>query len=343
MLCENGSRVPDGFTAPGTTDKTDGHPGSERSGAIEGETTMSNPGPTVGAVKWLPLLLLLLLGAIWGGNPAFSKALVTDGISPAAVVFWQTLGAGVLLSIICLVRRTPIQLSRRAIIYYLVIGVIAIDVAYIMLVFSVRHLTVGYVSVLVLFSPLLTYVFAILLRLERVNLLRGLGILVGFAGAAVLVVPEGSLPSSDLLGIALLSFIVPAGYATGNIFAEWGRPANADNVALAAGTMFAAAGGALIATLIDGSFHPVWVDFAHRELILFGFALATAVAFLIFYLIIALAGAVYLGQVGYIVTLAGVGWGVLFFGETVPIWLWVAIAIVGVGVGMVNLGKKKPA
>ena len=304
---------------------------------------MSNPGPTVGAVKWLPLLLLLLLGAIWGGNPAFSKALVTDGISPAAVVFWQTLGAGVLLSIICLVRRTPIQLSRRAIIYYLVIGVIAIDVAYIMLVFSVRHLTVGYVSVLVLFSPLLTYVFAILLRLERVNLLRGLGILVGFAGAAVLVVPEGSLPSSDLLGIALLSFIVPAGYATGNIFAEWGRPANADNVALAAGTMFAAAGGALIATLIDGSFHPVWVDFAHREFILFGFALATAVAFLIFYLIIALAGAVYLGQVGYIVTLAGVGWGVLFFGETVPVWLWVAIAIVGVGVGMVNLGKKKPA
>jgi len=34
---------------------------------------------------------------------------------------------------------------------------------------------------------------------------------------------------------------------------------------------------------------------------------------------------------------------VLFFGESVPVWLWVAIAIVAVGVGMVNLGKKKPA
>jgi drug/metabolite transporter (DMT)-like permease len=296
-----------------------------------------------GASMWLPLVLLLVLGAIWGGNPAFSKALVTNGISPPAVVFWQTLGAGILLSIVCLVRRTPIRLNRRAVIYYIVIGMVGIDLAYIMLVFSVRHLTVGYVSVLVLFSPLLTYVFAILLRVERINLLRGLGILVGFAGAGVLVIPDGSLPSPDLLGVALLAFIVPAGYATANIYAEWGRPQNVDNVALAAGTMFAAAGGALAVSLIDGSFHPVWEDFAHREMILFGFALATAIAFLMFYLIVALAGAVYLGQVGYIVTLAGVGWGVLFFGESVPVMLWVAIAIVGVGVGLVNLGKKTPA
>ena len=299
--------------------------------------------PRTGASMWLPLVLLLVLGAIWGGNPAFSKALVTNGISPPAVVFWQTLGAGILPSTVCLVRRTPIRLNRRAVIYYIVIGMVGIDLAYIMLVFSVRHLTVGYVSVLVLFSPLLTYVFAILLRVERINLLRGLGILVGFAGAGVLVIPDGSLPSPDLLGVALLAFIVPAGYATANIYAEWGRPQNVYNVALAAGTMFAAAGGALAVSLIDGSFHPVWEDFAHREMILFGFALATAIAFLMFYLIVALAGAVYLGQVGYIVTLAGVGWGVLFFGESVPVMLWVAIAIVGVGVGLVNLGKKTPA
>jgi len=305
---------------------------------------MPGSAPTrTGASMWLPLVLLLVLGAIWGGNPAFSKALVTSGISPPAVVFWQTLGAGVLLSIVCLARRTPIRLNRRAVIYYIVIGMVGIDLAYIMLVFSVRHLTVGYVSVLVLFSPLLTYVFAILLRVERINLLRGLGILVGFAGAGVLVIPDGSLPSPELLGVALLAFIVPAGYATANIYAEWGRPENVDNVALAAGTMFAAAGGALAVSLIDGSFHPVWEDFAHREMILFGFALATAIAFLMFYLIVALAGAVYLGQVGYIVTLAGVGWGVLFFGESVPVMLWVAIAIVGVGVGLVNLGKKTPA
>lgn len=296
-----------------------------------------------GGIRWLPLVLLVFLGAVWGANPSFSKALVTNGISPSSVVFWQTLGAGILLSIVCLVRRTPIPVSGRAILYYAVIGVVGIDVAYIMLVFSVQHLTVGYVSVLVLFSPLLTYVIAILLRIEGLNLLRGIGILVGFAGAGVLVFPQGSLPSPELLPIALLAFIVPAGYAMANVYAQWGRPDTGDNVAMAAGTMFAAAVGALIFALFDGSFHPVWVDFAQRETILFGFSLATAVAFLVFYLIIALAGAVYLGQVGYIVTLTGVGWGVLFFGESTTVLLWVAVAIVGVGVGLVNLGKPKTA
>ena len=252
--------------------------------------------------------------------------------------------AGFLLSIVCLARRTPIGLNRRAIIYYIVIGVIGIDLAYIMLVFSVRHLTVGYVSVLVLFSPLLTYVFAILLRIERINLLRGLGILVGFCRCGGFSWCRTAAcrrrtcwgwrcwPSSCRRATRRRIYL-PNGAA----------PPDADNVALAAGTMFAAAGGALIVTLIAGNFHPVWVDFAQREVILFGFSLATAIAFLIFYLIVALAGAVYLGQVGYIVTLAGVGWGVLFFGESVPVMLWVAIAIVGVGVGMVNLGKKRPA
>lgn len=293
-------------------------------------------------IRWLPLLMLLVLGALWGGNPSFSKALVTAGISPASVVFWQTLVAGVLLAIVCLFRRTPIPVSRRAIVYYLFIGLAGIDVAYIVLVFAVQHLTAGYVSVLVLLSPVLTYVFAILVRLERVNSMRAVGILIGFAGAAVLVLPQGSLPSPDLLPIALIAFIVPTGYAAANVFAEWGRPANADNVALATGTMFAAAGGALVIALVGGTFHPVWDEPATRDGILAAFGLTTAVAFLLFYLIIALAGAVYLGQVGYIVTLTGVGWGVLFFGETTTVWLWAAVAIVAVGVALVNLGKRKP-
>jgi drug/metabolite transporter (DMT)-like permease len=294
-------------------------------------------------IRWLPLLMLLVLGAVWGGNPSFSKALVTADISPASVVFWQALVAGILLAIICLVRRTPIPVSGRAIAYYLFIGLAGIDIAYIVLVFVVQHITAGYMSVLVLLSPVLTYVFAVVMRLERVNTMRAVGILIGFAGAGVLVLPQGSLPSPELLPIALIAFIVPTGYAAANVYAEWGRPEGADNVALATGTMFAAALGALVIALIDGSFHPIWAEPAAREGILAAYGLATAVAFLLFYLIIAMAGAVYLGQVGYIVTLTGVGWGVLFFGETTTIWLWAAVAIVAVGVALVNLGKPKAA
>lgn len=304
---------------------------------------MSNGALNQKGIRWLPLVMLLALGALWGGNPTFSKILVTNDLSPATVVFWQTFLAGLLLGTVCLARGIRIPLTRRAIAYYLVIGLVGIDIAYMTLVFVVRHVPVGYAAVVILLSPVLTYIFAIVLRLETINPVRAVGIAIGFAGAGLLVFPQGSLPSPDLLPIALLAFITPAGYAAANVYSEWGRPAGAENLALATATMFAAAAGAGLVSIFDGTFHPIWAETGEREFILIAYAVATGVAFLLFYKIVTSAGAVYLGQVGYLVTLFGVGWGVLFFGETTTIWLWAAIVVVGVGVALVNLGKRKPA
>ena len=289
--------------------------------------------------RWTPLLLLIVLGALWGGNPSFSKGLAIAGVSPFSVVFWQTLGAGLILLIVCLVRRTKLRFGAKHLIYFGFMGIVGIDVSYAILVYTVEHLSVGYVSVLILFSPLLTYTIALMFRMEPIVKSRAAGIVIGLAGAAVLVVPEGSLPSRDLLPLALLAFITPLGYAAANVFADLARPPNSDNVALAMGTMFAAALGALIGSLLDDSFYPIWESIGHTESLLAFFALSTSVAFLIFYAIIKMSGAVYLGQVGYLGTVFGVCWGILFFAEKPSVWLWLAAILVAIGVGLVNLGK----
>lgn len=302
---------------------------------------MRNGNGARSGIRWLPLVMLIGLGALWGGNPSFSKALVTSDLSPAAVVFWQTFIAGVLLGAVCLFRGIRIPLTRRAIIYYFVIGLMGIDVAYMTLVFVVGHVPAGYASVVILLSPVLTYLIAVMVRLETVNPMRAIGIMIGFAGAGLLVFPQGSLPSPELLPIALLAFLTPVGYAVANVYSEWGRPEGADNIALATATMFAAAIGAAVAGAVDGAFHPIWAETGQRELIMFAYAAATGIAFLLFYKIVSSAGAVYLGQVGYLVTLFGVGWGILFFDESTTIWLWAAVVVVGIGVALVNLGKAK--
>ncbi len=301
---------------------------------------MSMRATAEGSSRWLPLVLLLLLGAVFGGNPSFSKALVTNGISPASIIFWQTFVAGIILASTCLIRRTPVPRDVRAITYYFFMGLIGLDLPFIAIVHVVQRLSAGYMSVVILLAPLMTYVFAIMFRIERLQVMRALGIIVGFTGAGVLVIPQGSLPSPDLLPLALLAFIVPASYGLSNVYAELSRPAGADNVALVTGTMFAAALGAVIVILVDNSFHPIWAGFGWRDVILLLYALSTAVGFLMFYIVIELAGAVYLGQAGYIVTLTGVGWGVLFFDEVTTFWLWVAIVIVGIGVALVNFGTR---
>ena len=86
--------------------------------------------------------------------------------------------------------------------------------------------------------------------MERFIALRAAGIVLGFAGAAVLVLPRGSLPSPDLLPIALLAFVTPALWAVANIFAELARPTDGKPYALAMGTMYPAAADALVGDVL---------------------------------------------------------------------------------------------
>lgn len=294
-------------------------------------------------IRWLPIAMLLVLGALWGGNPTFSKALAQEGVSPFGVVFWQTGIAGLILLIVCGVKRARIPFDRKSLAYYVFIGSIGTALSYATIVFVIGHVSAGYVSVLIVLSPLLTYLFAIVVRLETLSLLRAIGILLGLAGAAILVVPQGSLPSPEALPYALIALAIPAGYAAANVYAEWGRPAGVENVALATGTMFAAAVAMALLGLADGSFHAAWNAQIDSQLLLLAYGASTAAAFMLFYVIVSRDGAVYLGQVGYLVTIAGIAWGMLFFGETHSDWLWLAVVVVFAGVALVNFGKRRPA
>ena len=294
-------------------------------------------------IRWWPLVMLAALGVLWGSNPAFSKALALEGIGPFGVVFWQTALAGIILLPICLLRRQAIPWRGRALAYYAFIGAFGISLPYATLVLVVDHVTTGFVSVLIVLSPMLTYVFAIAMKLERITPMRAVGIALGLVGVAILVVPKGSLPAPEALPWTLLALVIPTGYAAANVYAEWGRPAEAGNEALACGTMLAAAAMMAVFGLVDGSFHPAWSRLDASAALLLGYGVATVAAFLLFYAIIAAAGAVYLGQVGYLVTLAGIGWGMLLFGERHSPWLWLAVIVVFVGVAMVNFGKRTPA
>ena len=290
-------------------------------------------------VRLLPLAMLVVLGACWGGNPNFGKALGLVGVHPFAVVFWQTGIAGIIILAVCAARRLSMPLDWPHLRFCAFMGIVTIALPYALMVHVASAISAGYMAVIVLLSPVLTYLMALAIGIERFVLLRAGGIAVGVAGAALMVLPHGSLPSPELIGVALAGFLVPLGYAVANIYAEVRRPAGAASAPLAAGTMLTGCAATLVLSLATGNFAPVWQDPAGAGALVLAYGVVTAIAYLLYFGIIALAGAVYLAQAGFLVALFGILWGVLFLAEQHSNWMWAAVALVAAGVALVNLGK----
>ena len=291
----------------------------------------------------LPLALLLLLGSIWGGGTSVHKFISVSGIAPMGAVFWQSFGAAITLVLICVLRRTPIGITRRHLAYYVIVGTLGFTLPNINMLIVLREIPAGTMAVILTSAPLLTYLLALSLRLETVVPLRAFGVACGFVGALLLVLPAGSLPAPEVRPFAVLALLTPLAYVVGNLYADRRRPETGDPLTNATGLLLFSTPLLLVLNLAAGTFHPIWVDFGAPEAAMVGYSILSAFAFVLFFTIVRLSGAVYLSQVGYIITVVGLLVGMVTFGERPSPLMYGAIVLIFAGVAMVNARKAPPA
>lgn len=282
---------------------------------------------------------LLLLGTMWGGSFSLAKIAVSAGGHPLGVAMWQGFGGGVVLLLVGLVRGRPPPLSVRYAAFYLLTGAAGIALPLAAFYTAAPHLPAGILSMLVTTVPMMTYGLALTLSMERISAGRLVGLTLGLAGVWLIIGPEANLPGEDGLLWAVVALIAPVCYAVNNIIGTRFRPADADSLALAAGMLLC--GGLLLgaAALLTGNTYsvlPPW-DVTHLAIALL-ILIATFAQFL-FFVILNRAGPVFFSQVAYVVTVAGVLWGMLLFGETHSAWIWLSLVLLLGGVALVNPRK----
>ena len=76
------------------------------------------------------------------------------------------------------------------------------------------------------------------------------------------------------------------------------------------------------------------------EIGMLGQIVISSVAYLMFFEVLRLAGPVFMSFTGYIVTLTGIAWGVVLFGESHSPWVWGAAALIFAGLALVNLRRQ---
>lgn len=292
----------------------------------------------------LATVLLLFLGANWGLSFSLAKFGQISGIPALGYAIWQSGGAGLVLLAICVFRGTLPPMSRTHVRYYLIAALTGQAIPIVNMLVVLKNVPVGVFAVLVTLSPLLTYGFAMLVGSERFSSRRFAGMMLGFAGALLILVPRSSLPSPDMAPWVAMVLITPLFFAGSNIYIAVARPPGVDSLALAAAMQLAVVVFVAPVAAVTGGFYLPTGPLSTGDIAMFAHVATASFGALVMFEIIRLAGVVFMSQVAYIVTLDGIFFGWVFFDEHHSPWIWAALVVVLSGVALVTkpVGSKGP-
>lgn len=287
--------------------------------------------------------ILLIMGLAWGLSFSLARIAATAGIHPLSITFWEAAGAGGILVAVCLARRRPIPVSRELLLLYVVSGLLGMVVPNAVFFYAAAHVPAGILSISLAIIPMLTFVVSAVLRLERFVLGRVAGVCLGIVAIVLLAGPQQSLPDPAQLPWVLLCLVAAACYAAFNIMLALWKPRGMDPFATTAALFVAAALVMVPVLAATGSFVPLGWPWTEVEWALLGLGAINAVAFSLLLYLIDSAGPVFSSQTANLVTLFGVLWGIVIFGEQHSAWVWLSLATMMLALSLVSPRREAPA
>lgn len=265
----------------------------------------------------LPLILLIALGFIWGSGYTLAKFAVTHGVSPLGYAFWQSLGPAVLVILFVLLSKDRFVWDKEHIRYYAVTGFLGIALPNTNMYIVAAHLPAGLLAIIVNTVPILTYPLALLWQLERFTGLRFLGVIIGFSGIICIVLPStvGFSTFNTANAWACLALLSPLSFSLAALYIHKKRPAETSAISLTAGMLTLSTVFLLPLMLYSHSFYPL-TRLNAPELVVILEIILSSIGYILFFILIRRAGAVYYSLVGGIVALTGLFWGFCIYGET---------------------------
>ena len=280
--------------------------------------------------------LLLFMGLIWGLALSLSKLAGINGGHPIGLALWQVCVAGTMLLLVSVFSGKPPPLRRDVLRFNLICGVSGVAFPAIALFWSALKLPAGIVAISFASMPLFTYLLSVLFGIEAGAARRLAGVFVGLLGIALLMVPEGALPSPDLAPWVLLALAASVSMSVENFVAGGYRPENVSSLQLSCGRQFGAAVFLLPLTVVTGTAITMTDGWGVVQWAATATGVISGIAYTCLLYVIRSSGPVFASQTAYIITLAGVGWGMVIFGEQHSVYIWLSLVLTLVAIALVT-------
>ncbi len=270
---------------------------------------------------------LVALSAIWGASFLFMR-IAAPALGPAATADLRMLIAGIALTAWFAHRGFDPQWRRWAGQYFLV-GAFNSAAPFLLYSYAALELSAGAMAVINAISPMFAALLSVVFLRERLTARRVAGLALGIAGVALISRPSdgGGLALAAALGAAF-SYALSAVYLR-----RWARDVPARGMAV--GTQLA---GAALLLPLTAAYPPaassalVWANVLALGL------LCSALAYLLYFRLIADIGATQALSVTYLIPIFGLLWGALFLGEHVSLAVLAGALLVIAGTALVLRG-----
>jgi drug/metabolite transporter (DMT)-like permease len=171
--------------------------------------------------------------------------------------------------------------------------------------------------------------------LEKFVVGRLVGVALGMLAIIFLVAPTESLPDRSQLPWVLLAFGSGICYATLNMVLSLKKPEGIDSFTVTCGMFIAASLTMVPIVLVTGGFAPLAWPLGPVEFSMIGLGIISFTAYTLYLHLISFAGPVFTSQVANLVTLCGVLWGMILFGEKHSAWIWLSLVTMMAAVALV--------
>lgn len=287
-----------------------------------------------------PLLLLLGTGAALGLNFPLGKLAMAAGIAPALWAAMISAGTGlVMLFIVAVTERK--DLSRTSTLYFAIVSSFLSYVVPSVLTYTViPKIGSGLAAIMFALSPVVTALLSVIFRVRPPNLISIFGIVLGLAGAGIIIFSRNTDFSGGAAPWILLALLIPLFLGAGNVFRTVAWPFGASPRKLAAHTNIAAV--PFLAILVYGLTGTIDVmPLANIPGLMALQLVVSIIMFMMFFRLQQVGGPTYLSQIGYVAAAVGVIVGVFYFGETYPRSVWIGAGIIASGIAFSTLGQAK--
>ena len=247
-------------------------------------------------------IILLIVGVSWGLTAPLSKIAVSTGHHYLGLLIWQIIIMILSLGLIQIFRKKKLPLNLNCFWRYVVVALLGTILPNSIMYKAYFHLQSGIMSILVSIVPMIAFLLVLVLKMEKFEIRRFLGVLFGIFAIILIVFPKLDLGYLGEVGWILLALLSPLCYAIEGVWINKIGIAKLDPIEIILGASILGFFILMPIVALNGYWITPYRVWGPAEFAITASSLIHSIIYISYIWLIGKAGVIFASQVSYIYT-----------------------------------------